>query len=204
MNREELKALGLTEEQIDKVMASHGKVVNDYKDKAGKVEGLESQINDYKEQLKDRDKQLKDLGEKVKGNEELTAEIDQLKEANKATKEEYEQKLQQQAFDHTLENSLTGAKVKNAKAVKALLDMETIKLDGDNLKGLDDQINSLKESDPYLFEQEEQQQTPPTIVNPGNPNGGSNTPKNIAEMTYQELADLKANNPAQFEQLTKN
>lgn len=204
MNREELKALGLTDEQIDKVMASHGKVVNDYKDKASKVEGLESQINDYKEQLKDRDKQLKDLGEKVKGNEELTAEIDRLKQENKDTQTEYETKLQQQAFDHTLENSLNGAKVKNTKAVKALLNMETIKLDGETLKGLDDQLNGLKESDPYLFEQEEQQQTPPTIVNPGNPNGGSNTPKNIAEMTYQELADLKANNPAQFEQLTKN
>lgn len=178
MNREELKELGLTDEQIDKVMASHGKVVNDYKDKAGKAEGLESQINDYKEQLKDRDKQLDDLSKTAKNSEELTAEIDQLKEANKTAKQEYEQKLQQQAFDHTLENSLNGAKVKNAKAVKALLDMETIKLDGDNLKGLDDQINSLKESDPYLFEQEEQEQQtpPPTIVNPGNPNGGSNEP----------------------------
>ncbi|GIO25172.1 phage scaffolding protein [Oceanobacillus sp. J11TS1] len=206
MNREELKALGLSDEQIDKVMAAHGKVVNDTKKKADEVDGLKTQIDDYKQQLKDRDKQLDDLSKKAKDSEELTSEINQLKEANKTAKQEYEQKLQQQAFDHTLENSLNGAKVKNTKAVKALLDMETIKLDGDTLKGLDDQLKGLKESDPYLFEQEEQQQQKniPNIVNPGNPNGGSNTPKNIADMTYQELADLKANNPAQFEQLTKN
>lgn len=177
MNREELKALGLSDEQIDKVMAAHGKVVNDTKKKADEVDGLKSQVEDYKDQLKDRDKQLKDLGDKAKGNEELTAEIDQLKQANKDTQAEYESKLQQQAFDHTLENSLSGAKVKNTKAVKALLDMENIKLDGETLKGLDDQLNGLKESDPYLFEQEGQQQTPPpTIVNPGNPNGGNNEP----------------------------
>ncbi|GAE32439.1 hypothetical protein [Halalkalibacter hemicellulosilyticus] len=37
MNREELKALGLTDEQIDKVMASHGKTLNDVKAKADKL-----------------------------------------------------------------------------------------------------------------------------------------------------------------------
>ncbi|GEN87245.1 phage scaffolding protein [Oceanobacillus sojae] len=141
-----------------------------------KFDGKNQEVKDLQEQLKDRDKQLKDLGDKAKGNDDLTAEIDQLKEANKTTKEEYEAKLQQQAFDHTLENSLNGAKVKNTKAVKALLDMETIKLDGDTLKGLDDQLKGLQESDPYLFEQEQQGTPPPTIVNPGNPNGGSNEP----------------------------
>ncbi|WP_193064904.1 phage scaffolding protein [Oceanobacillus oncorhynchi] len=186
MNREELKELGLTDEQIDKVMASHGKVVNSIKEKADKVDGLESQIEDYKQQIADRDTQLEELGEKAKGNEELTAQIDELKQQNETTKSEYEQKLEQQAFDHTLEKSLTSANLKkdkdgnlgtSLKAIKSLLDMDTIKLDGETLKGLDDQLNGLKENASYLFEQEEQQQTPPpTIVNPGNPNGGSNEP----------------------------
>ncbi|WP_138090854.1 phage scaffolding protein [Halalkalibacterium halodurans] len=174
MNREELKALGLTDEQIDKVMASHGKVVNSIKEKADKVDALESQINDYKQQIADRDTQLADLGEKVKDNEELTAEIERLKGENATTKSELEKKLEQQAFDHKLETALAGAKVKNTKAVKALLDMDMIKLDGDTLKGLDDQLSKLKESDDYLFESETDSQTP-QIVTPGNPNGGSNS-----------------------------
>ena len=167
MTREELKELGLTDEQIEKVMASHGKALNAVKDKADKVETLESQVEDYKTQLADRDKQLKDLGEKAKGNEELTAQIEELKQQNEATKTEYEEKLQKQSFDHVLEKSLIGAKVKNVKAVKALLDVDMIKLDGDTLKGLDEQLKNLKESDSYLFEEEKKEQ-PPKIVTPGN------------------------------------
>ncbi|MCM3110677.1 phage scaffolding protein [Lederbergia lenta] len=175
MNREELKELGLSDEQIDKVMASHGKVVNATKEKADKVESLESQIEDYKGQLADRDTQLQELGEKAKGNEELTAQIEDLKQQNETTKSEYEGKLEKQAFDHKLENSLSGAKVKNTKALRALLDMDTIKLDGDVLKGLDNQLDALKESDAYLFETEEAPPNSPTIVTSGNPNGGTNT-----------------------------
>ncbi|MEN2467896.1 phage scaffolding protein [Ornithinibacillus sp. JPR2-1] len=201
MTREELKALGLSDEQIDKVMEAHGKVVNSTKAKADKVDSLESQIEDYKTQLADRDTQLEEL--KKIDAEGLKAKIDELQKANETTKTEYEQKLQQQAFEHKLENALVDAKVKNAKALKALLDMDTIKLDGDVLKGLDSQLESLKESDPYLFETEEKPPNSPQIVPPGNPNGGSPTTKSLAEMSYQELADLKANNPAQFAELTK-
>ena len=71
MSREELKELGLTDEQIDKVMASHGKAIKETKEKADKVESLEGQIDDYKQQIKDRDKQLTDLEGKAKGNEDL-------------------------------------------------------------------------------------------------------------------------------------
>lgn len=174
MTREELKALGLTDEQIESVMTSHGKTVNTIKDKADSVDSLLSQIDDYKQQIEERDTQLNELSEKAKGNEELTAQIDELKTQNESTKTEYEGKLQQQAFDHKLDSTLSGAKVKNTKAVKALLDMDTIKLDGDVLKGLDDQLNSLKENESYLFEQETEPNSP-TIVTPGNPNGGTNT-----------------------------
>jgi len=173
MNREFLKGLGLEDEAIDKIMAEHGKSLNSVKEKAEKADTLESQIEDYKTQLADRDQQLNDLSEKAKGNEELTAQIEELKQQNETTKTDYEEKLQQQAFEHKLESTLTGAKVKNVKAVKALLDLESIKLDGDKLLGLDDQLNGLKESESYLFDSEEKPNSP-TIVTPGNPNGGTN------------------------------
>ena len=45
---------------------------------------------------------------------------------------------------------------KNAKAIKALIDMDSVKL-GENgeLEGFDNQIEELKESDSYLFNIEE-------------------------------------------------
>ncbi|GAA0415116.1 hypothetical protein GCM10008934_02500 [Virgibacillus salarius] len=183
MNREELKELGLSDEQIDKVMTSHGKVVNSIKEKADKVDGLESQIEDYKQQIADRDTQLEELGEKAKDNEELTAKIDELKQQNETTKTEYEEKLEQQAFNHAIEKALGSANPKKGKdddvshslkAIKSLLDMDTIKLDGDTLKGFDDQLKTIKETSPFLFESDEPAPNSPQIVNPGNPNGGNN------------------------------
>ena len=155
MNREFLEGLGLEKEAIDKVMAEYGKSINSIKEKADKVEGLEGQIADYKQQIKDRDKQLEDLSKKVKDNEELTAEIERLKEENKKATNELQEKLDKQAFDFALEKSLTKAGAKNPKAVKALLNTENIKLDGETLLGLDDQLKQLKESDAYLFGEDE-------------------------------------------------
>ena len=200
MNREFLKGLGLEDDAIDKVMAEHGKSLNSVKEKADKVDGLESQIEDYKKQIGDRDTQLEEL--KKVDAEGLQAKIDELQQANETTKTEYEEKLQHQAFEHKLDSTLTGAKVKSVKAVKALLDLDSIKLDGDKLLGLDDQLSGLKENESYLFEQEVKPNSP-TIVAGGNPNGGTPTTKSIAEMSYQELSDLKTNNPAQFAELTK-
>lgn len=111
-------------------------------------------IKDYKDQLKNRDKQLEDLQGKVKDNEELTKEIQTLKDANKKVTEDYEAKIKQMNFDSKFDKTLLGYKPKNSKALRALLDMEKVSLDGENFIGLEDQIKSLKESDPYLFEQE--------------------------------------------------
>lgn len=154
-----------------------------------------------KEQIDERDTQLEELKKVDAGA--LQQRIDELQEENQTTATEYQEKLDKQTFDFTLDKALTGAKVRNSKAVKALLDTEKIKLDGETLLNLDDQLEGLKESDPYLFEQEESTTKPPTIVAGGNPRGGGEESKSLSEMSYQELTDIKENNPARFAELTK-
>lgn len=171
MDRKFLEEMGLEKETIDKVMKEHGKTLNDYKEKAEKHDGLVTQVNDLTEQLGDRDKQLKEL--KKVDPKALQDEIDRLEELNETTANEYQEKLDQQAFDFKLERSLVNAGVRNPKAVKALLDTESIKLDGEKLLGLDGQLEALKETDDYLF-QSDNSEKDPQIVNPGNPNGGGN------------------------------
>lgn len=190
MKREVLKEMGLTDEQIDKVMAEHGNTVNPIKKELDDAKKASEQIEEYKKQIDDRDKQLKDLGEKAKGNEELTNTINELKQQNETTKTEYEQKLQKQQFDHTLENALSAAKVKNPKAVKALLDTENIKLDGDKLLGLDDQLKNVKESDPYLFEEDKNVGDPPPSFTTGKhkKDGGGNEPSSLADALSQRFS----------------
>lgn len=181
MNREELKSLGLTDEQIDKVMAAHGQVVNATKQE---LQTVTTDRDNLKQQLSDRDTQLTNLKKEVKDNEELTNRITQLEQDNKTTKTDYEEKLKQQAFEHKLESTLSGAKVKNIKAVKALLDLDSIKLDGDKLLGLDDQLNSLKEKESYLFEQETDPGAP-YIITGGNPNGGTGNPNPFSNSIHR-------------------
>jgi hypothetical protein len=74
-----------------------------------------------------------------------------LQAENQKAAEEWQAKMAQMQLDFAIDKALTAAKAKNAKAVKALLDMEKVKLDGDQLLGLDDQLKAIKESDPYLF-----------------------------------------------------
>ncbi|GIO25103.1 phage scaffolding protein [Oceanobacillus sp. J11TS1] len=176
MNREELKELGLNDEQIEAVMKSHGQTVNQTKEE---LTSAQSERDSLKEQLSERDTQLESLRGKAQGNEELQATIDSLKEANAQAKESYEQKLREQKFNYELERELMTAKARNPKAVRALLDTEVIKLDDDGkIKGLSEQLEGLKESDGYLFVSEEGTTPSSSNFNPG-AKQKTNTPKEV-------------------------
>lgn len=111
-------------------------------------------IKQYKKDIAKRDKDLVDLQGKVKDNEELNAEIENLKAANKKASEDYESKLNQITFETKLEKKLGEFRPRNLGILKKALDLEKIKLDGEDFLGLEDQVKALKESDPYLFVEE--------------------------------------------------
>ncbi|MBO1515598.1 phage scaffolding protein [Metabacillus bambusae] len=129
-----------------------------------KFDTVNKENKDIKGQLKDRDTQLKDLETKAQGNADLQKQIQDLQADNKKVADDYQAKLNQQSFDFALKDALTGAKAKNPKAVEALLNRESIKLDGDKLLGLDEQLKAIQESDSYLFDSEQQQQQQQTGV----------------------------------------
>lgn len=150
--KELLEKLGLSEKYED-IKKGVEQAYKDYIPKS-RFDEVNEQKKEYKKMLEERDKQLKDLSEKAKGNEELQNKIKELEEANKKSADEYEKKIKEQAFNFALENSLRDNKAKNIKAVMALLDLDEIKQDGDKLLGLDAQLEKLRDSDPYLFEDE--------------------------------------------------
>ncbi len=47
---------------------------------------------------------------------------------------------------------LMNSKARNIKSVKANLNLENVKQDGDTLIGIKEQVDKLIETDPYLFE----------------------------------------------------
>ena len=114
------------------------------------------QVNQAKKelevQLKDRDTQLADLSKNNKDNENLLNQIKDLQALNKQTTTDYENKINQIQFDYALDGALTNAKSKNNKALKALLDMNSIKYQDGKLEGLQEQIEALQKDASYLFD----------------------------------------------------
>ena len=160
MKREELKELGLTDEQIGSIMALHGVTVNELN---SRVSTAEQQATQYQEQLEKNQNELNDFKANAKGNEDLTKQLEDLQSKFDETKTSSEQQIADLKKSSAIDLALTQAGAKNIKAAKALLDGESLELTDEGLKGLDDQLAALKESDGYLFGQSEQ--VPP------NPNG---------------------------------
>lgn len=170
MKREVLKNLGLADEVIEKIMAEYGTSVTSLQKKQA---DLEEQIGEYKKQLSERDKQLDSLNKSAGDSEALKQQIAELQAANKQTTDAYEAKLKQMAVENAANLALTKHGAKNPKAVKALLNLENAKMDGDTIVGLEEQLTKLKETDAYMFNVEQK----PSIAGT-QPNSGSGAPAN--------------------------
>ena len=184
MKREELKGLGLTDEQIGSVMAMHGSDVNSLKEQ---VNNLESERDGLQTQLDTVSGQLDTIKKDHKGDEDLKAQIEQLQSKNKEDAEQYQSDLAKTKIDYQTDMALTKAGAKNVKAVKALLDSETIQLDKDgNLTGLDEQLESVKKDNDFLFEKKAEPSSNHIQVTPlGNPGTGANPEESLT----QKIAD---------------
>lgn len=135
LNKEFLSGLGVSEEAIQSIIAEHGKGIQAEQNKTAiektRADNAATQLNEASEKLKGYDPEW------------------QSKVAN--AKKDADSKIEKMRFDHALNSALQSAGVKNAKAVTALIDKDLLKLNGDELVGLDSQIKRLKESDGYLF-----------------------------------------------------
>jgi len=149
--KEILKKAGIPEDKLDSTITDINKELPKHfipKDKYNEVAEAKKKLE---ADLQARDAQLEQLKQAAGNSEELKAQIEQLQAENQKAAEEWQAKVAQMQLDFALERALTAAKAKNAKAVKALLDMDKVKLDGDKLLGLEDQLKEIQQSDPYLF-----------------------------------------------------
>jgi DNA repair exonuclease SbcCD ATPase subunit len=184
--KELLKKAGIEEEKVDSTITDINKELPKYfipKDKYNEVAEAKKKLE---ADLQGRDAQLEELKKAAGTSEELKKQIETLQAENKKAGDEWQAKLSKMQLDFAIEKALAAAKAKNAKAVKALLDMEKVKLDGEQLLGLDDQLKELQKSDAYLFGDS----TPGRVGGGTNPPGGKE-PKTID----QQIEDaVKAGN----------
>lgn len=151
MTLEQLIEMGLEEATAQKVLKAYQESIKDKYIPIERFNEVNEEKKELKGQLEERDKQLNELKTKAAGNEELTAKITELENLNNTTKEEYESKITALRKETLIELALKDEKAKNIRAVKALLDLEKVSLDGDNLIGLEEQLKTLKEKESYLF-----------------------------------------------------
>lgn len=133
----------LTKEIIDAIMAENGK----------DIEAAKKPFADY-EDIKG---QLTEANTTIEGFKAM--DIDGIKKAAdewKAKAEKAEQdaaaKIADMEFNSLLDTSITTAKGRNAKAVRGLLDVDTIKASKNQTEDIKAALEALKATDGYLFE----------------------------------------------------
>lgn len=194
MKRKFLEDLGIEKEAIDKIMDENGKDIESAK---ADYEAIKAERDAANTTIAERDKQLKELRDSTKDNEELTQKIADLEKKNKDDAAKHKAELDEFKINAAVEKALANYKAKTPKAVKAMLDMEKIKLDKDgNVTGIDEQVKAIAEAEDtkYLFDS-----TVPKLkgVQPGY--GADEDDPKTEEMTYSEMcAYLEANPDAQI------
>lgn len=198
MKREFLTELGLEKEAIDKIMAEYGKDINAEKEK---LTALEKEKNALTENLQAANATIdgfkaKDLDvEKV---QKLATEWQKKYEAAEQAREQQERNtVLMQALDKT--NTL------DADLLKSCIDMDALVYKDGKYIGLDEQLESIKENKPYLFEASKSQAPNIKGAKIGDPSdpfttGGSQV--NFKEMTYSEIVDYVKQHPESAELLS--
>ncbi len=70
--------------------------------------------------------------------------------------EQHRQELEQLQFDHRLDAAITGAGGRNAKAIRALLDLESLRASQEPEEAIAGALDQLRQDNDYLFMQEQE------------------------------------------------
>lgn len=193
MKKEDLIAMGLTEDQAKKVMDSlDGNFVTKVR-----FNEVNEENKTLKQSVADRDKQLEDLKKSSGDNAELKKQIETLQQQNADQKKAHDAEMAQLKLDNAIDAALTAAGAKNIKAVRAMIDTSKMKLGEDGtVEGLPDAIKAVQKSDSYMFNTVQQKQQTFKGFQPGaSGEVKPGTEVDTSKMTYSELAAYMAANP---------
>lgn len=125
MKREELKAKGLTDEQITFVMDENGKDINGLKATIGEkdqtIATLTTERDGLKTQVTDRDKDIAELKKQTGNTDELNQKLTDLQNKYDTDTKDLQAKLTAQAREHAAEQFYAGVQFTSAFAKKAAM-----------------------------------------------------------------------------------
>ena len=192
MKKDKLIELGVSDEMAEKIVSVVNEEFSDFIPKSRLDKAIE-QRDKYKTDYENGLEQIKDLTKSAKDFDNLKVELEKSLETNKQLISDHEAKISKMAFDNAVEMALVKAEAKNTKAVKAVMSdfLADATLDGDSVKGIDEAIAKLKETDGYLFNTVSSNNTPTGHTPKGN--SGSSTVQTPRSVFEARLAEARAN-----------
>ena len=144
MKREDVKAKipGITDEQLDWLMQENGADINAEKSASTRLQGELDTANATI-------KSLQDAAKKYDG-----VDVDGLQQQITTLQEKYNRDISDLRRDSAIDLALSARRAKNSRAARALLNLDGIKLEGDKLTGLDEQLETIQKENPWLFGEE--------------------------------------------------
>lgn len=149
MKREDLEKLGLTKEQIDKVLDAHhaelGPVQKELETAKEDLKTVRETVDTQKTTIEDLKKDLEDFKDAdVSG---MKQKITDLETAIQNKETEYAQQIADRDFNDLAKESIAAAKGKNAKAIMALLDVDTLKASKNQKEDIAAALKALTEAE---------------------------------------------------------
>lgn len=185
MKREELEALGMTKEQIDKVLDTHhaelDPVQKDLETAQADLTAEKTKTATQETTIKDLKKDLEEFKDAdVSG---MKQKIEDLEKDIKTKDATHQQEIADRDFNDLLKESIASANGKNAKAITALLDVDVLKASKNQKEDIAAAIKTLTEAEDskMLFGEPE-----PKPAGTGNLIGQIHSQPNVAGAT---LAD---------------
>lgn len=136
---------------FDKAIIANYKTINE-------VEKITTSRDNYKTQLETAQNALKEFeGVDVK---DLQGKIENLNNDLKTKETEYQQKIADMEFNSVLDGAISKSGAKNTKAVKALLDLESLKTSKNQAEDITKALDEIKKDNDYMFKSDEPFQNP--------------------------------------------
>ncbi len=190
MKRKFLEDLGLEADVIQKIMDENGKDVTSLK---AKVDDLTEQIAVKETTITEKNNKIAEL-EKVDVEAIKTAEYERGKTDGSKEIEVFKKQ-------NALDKALQGYKAKDTSILSKMLDMEKVKFNDkfEIVEGLEEQVNTLKESYDYLFDSDTPK--PQFTGNINQPKGNAITKEAFQKMSYKDRVALKNEQPEVYQNL---
>lgn len=207
MTKAQFQALGLTEEQSKACEKASLEELTGYVS-AETHKTLTTEKEQLEQSAKDHEKQLETLKKSSGDVESLKQEIESLQKSNKEREDSHSKELHQLKVDSAVETAILSAGGLNAKAVRALLDLNEAKLNSDgSVVGLSEQMGKLQKAEDSKFLFQDKNAAPPMkgAKLGESRDGGSTSPFDVTKeqlksMSMKERFQFSKANPEQYKQ----